>query len=165
MLAAIGYTNVSIIFYICHHSVFFAKINIHLQWKKNSEETINIVVLCDGTSNWPTIETNVYKLHTLLLSYYEAYKTRVRCVAGMIRNCGRLRYNNKELINRAYELYHNKNPNHDPNARESKSFRNSFSHPLESTGIKFLGLKSEECKKNEKCKNSEKCVCKKLEEI
>ncbi|RHZ48994.1 hypothetical protein Glove_535g1 [Diversispora epigaea] len=81
----------------------------------------------------------------------------------MIRNCGRLRYDN-----RAYR----KNPNHEPNARESKSFRNSFSHPLESTGIKFLGLlmlmisrKSEECKKNEKCKNSEKCECNKLEEI
>ncbi|CAG8746056.1 33380_t:CDS:2, partial [Gigaspora margarita] len=30
----------------------------------------NIVVLCDGTLNFPAIETNVYKLNLLLLSSY-----------------------------------------------------------------------------------------------
>ncbi|CAG8439085.1 4376_t:CDS:2 [Diversispora eburnea] len=183
--------------------------------EKNSDKTINIVVLCDGTLNGPVIETNVYKLHLLLLSYYEAGKTRripgidslrfeklkdrnlkyrktheiahdaflhkdhyyesgvggkfnvidsmvayniddkikrayrhivrrrgaytVRCVAGMIRNCGILRYDSKELINRAYDLYRSKDPNHSPKEQESESFRKSFSHPG-STIIKFLGL-------------------------
>ncbi|RHZ74768.1 hypothetical protein Glove_219g27 [Diversispora epigaea] len=197
-----------------------------------TKETANIVVFCDGTFNWPTIGTNVYKLHALLLlykangirgihsdnffeelykqnlkyrqnceipqdafryedNYYEpgvggkvnavdaliafdvdekikyAYRHivrryndnenknkkkeiwlfgfsrgayTVRCVAGMIRNCGILRYDSKELINRAYELYRSRNPNHSPKEQESKLFQKSFSHPIESTAIKFLGL-------------------------
>ncbi|RHZ74837.1 hypothetical protein Glove_219g4 [Diversispora epigaea] len=200
--------------------------------EKNSEETINIVVLCDGTLNGPIVETNVYKLHMLLLSSYcEANRTRgldfswfeklnnlnrkhrktreithdaflhkdhyyesgvggifelldtaiaydidekikcayrhivrryndnenknkkkdiwlfgfsrgaytVRCVAGLIRNCGILRYDSKELINRAYELYRSRDPNHNPKEQESELFRSSFSHSG-STKIKFLGL-------------------------
>ncbi|CAG8439106.1 4378_t:CDS:2 [Diversispora eburnea] len=187
---------------------------------QETQETINIVVLCDGTFNGPTTETNLYKLHILLLydkycknqskekqvplkisdykwlkslkkqnkephntreiadgafvyedQYYEkgvaerfnpldfaiahsidskikrAYRHivrrrgayTVRCVAGMIRNCGILKYDSKELINRAYDLYRSKDPKHHPNEPESKSFQDSFSHQ-DSTKIKFLGL-------------------------
>ncbi|RHZ74819.1 hypothetical protein Glove_219g18 [Diversispora epigaea] len=207
--------------------------------KTINKETINIVVLCDGTLNNPLVETNVYRLHMILLSHYatETETTRgldihvhdklkqfrswfknindhnrkkrkireipndafcykdqhyqagvggmfkitdtvvacnidekiksayrhivrryndnenknkkkeiwlfgfsrgahtVRYVAGMIQNCGILRFDSKELINRAYELYRNNSKK-----QESELFRNSFSHPLESTKIKFLGL-------------------------
>ncbi|RGB32382.1 hypothetical protein C1646_626244, partial [Rhizophagus diaphanus] len=64
----------------------------------------------------------------------------VRCVAGMIRNCGILKYDNEVLINRAYDLYRNRDPNYNPNGQESENFRLSFSHSLEESTIKFLGL-------------------------
>ncbi|CAG8439096.1 4377_t:CDS:1 [Diversispora eburnea] len=200
---------------------------------KETKETINIVVSCDGTLNGPTVETNLYKLHILLLydnycnhckddeplkfskfkwlkdlqnrnqkyrktreiasgafryedQYYEkgvgenfnlidtalgysmidrikrAYRHivrryndnknegkhkeiwlfgfsrgafTVRCVAGMIQNCGILKYDSKKLINRAYDLYRSG----DPDEEESISFRKSFSHPGPPV-IKFLGL-------------------------
>ncbi|RHZ74773.1 hypothetical protein Glove_219g22 [Diversispora epigaea] len=204
-----------------------------------NKETVNIVVLCDGTLSGPTAETNVYKLHILLLydkyckererekdgtreisdfewlenlkernrkhrknheivqgaflhedHYYEKgvgeklkvidsmtachiddkiksvyrhivrqYNDKenknkrkeiwlfgfsrgaytVRCVARMIRNCGIVRYDSKELINRAFDLYRNGNPNLHSNSQESVSFRSEFSHP-DPTEIKFLGL-------------------------
>jgi uncharacterized protein (DUF2235 family) len=199
---------------------------------EKDDEPVNIVVLCDGTLNFPTIDTNVHRLHMLLLSeaelsgfsehpfelrykefkkenskcqknreisdeafrhddhYYEAgagekldlidsaiakdintkiksayrhivrrynddkNKTRhkdiwlfgfsrgaytVRCVAGMINNCGILKYDSDELIDRVYEIYRSRNPNHVPKGQESKSFRESFSH-YEDVKIKFLGL-------------------------
>src|ERR1043166_410147 len=44
--------------------------------EKADNETINIVVLCDGSLNRPTVETNVHILHKLLLSEVEEAKIR-----------------------------------------------------------------------------------------
>ncbi|RIA80064.1 hypothetical protein C1645_684105, partial [Glomus cerebriforme] len=63
----------------------------------------------------------------------------IRCVAGMIYNCGILKYDSKELIRRAYEIYRSRDPIHDPNGQESKNFKDSFSYS-DPTIIKFLGL-------------------------
>jgi hypothetical protein len=49
-----------------------------------------------------------------------------------------LRYDSKQLIDRAYELYRSREQSHTPEGSESKNFRDSFSYkdPI----IKFLGL-------------------------
>ncbi|RHZ48990.1 hypothetical protein Glove_535g5 [Diversispora epigaea] len=74
-------------------------------------------------------------------------KIKMRCVSGMIRNCGRLRYDSKELINRAYELYH------------ISWTVSAHGFPSLTIGKGFEYLKfhdNNKCKENEKCKNSEK---------
>ncbi|CAG8677161.1 12057_t:CDS:1 [Funneliformis caledonium] len=63
----------------------------------------------------------------------------VRCVAGMIRNCGILKFNNEGLIKRAYEIYRSRDPAHDTDGYESKDFRDAFTHDL-NRPIRFLGL-------------------------
>lgn len=63
-----------------------------------------------------------------------------RCVSGMIRCCGILRYDSKYLLDVAYNIYRNRDPNYSPKGYESFNFRKDFSHDLNKTSIKFLGL-------------------------
>ncbi|RIA82441.1 hypothetical protein C1645_700105, partial [Glomus cerebriforme] len=83
-------------------------------------------------------ENNKFKRKKIWLFGFSRGAYIVRCVAGMIYNCGILKYNNEELINRAYEIYRSRNPNHDPKGQESQKFKYSFSHKHPT--IKFLGV-------------------------
>ena len=68
----------------------------------------------------------------------------VRCVSGMIRTCEILKYKNEGLVNRAFEIYRSRDPDHRPDGEESKKFRKLFSY----------GFKTdEECKNNDKDEN------------
>src|SRR5436190_23292354 len=48
------------------------------------DEPVNIVVLCDGTLNFPTIDTNIHRLHMLLLS--EAYEAKSRGLSKLVHS-------------------------------------------------------------------------------
>lgn len=60
----------------------------------------------------------------------------VRCVAGLINNCGILRRRDLDdaaadlLYREAYRLYRSKNPLHDPHGAQMESFRERLSWPL-----------------------------------
>ncbi|GBC00767.1 hypothetical protein RclHR1_03970009 [Rhizophagus clarus] len=72
----------------------------------------------------------------------------VRCIAGMIRNCGILKTDRDitsdqidKRINLAYEIYRNRDTIHHPDGSGSDKFKKAFSYPdSEKPIIKFLGL-------------------------
>jgi hypothetical protein len=71
----------------------------------------------------------------------------IRCVAGMINNCGILdkSKSNEEdrdniLFEEIYKIYRSKNKNDKPNSIETIKFKNKFSHITNKPPIKFMGL-------------------------
>ncbi|KAG0330668.1 hypothetical protein BG000_011599 [Podila horticola] len=63
----------------------------------------------------------------------------VRCVAGMINNCGILRQTDDVLINQVFDFYRNRDNAHHPKSVESAAFRKEYSHSV-ATPVKFMGL-------------------------
>ncbi|KAG0055523.1 hypothetical protein BGZ83_008267 [Gryganskiella cystojenkinii] len=63
----------------------------------------------------------------------------VRCVAGMINNCGILRQNDEGLVNKVYEIYRSRDEADHPGSQKSREFRTQHSHSV-ATPIKFMGL-------------------------
>jgi len=62
-----------------------------------------------------------------------------RSLAGLIRNCGILKCNDLQLIDRAYDIYRDRtNEALNPDGEEAKLFREKYSHPLKP--IKFIGV-------------------------
>ena len=96
-----------------------------------------------GKSEYIKYISQVARTNQLTLKWTSGAYT-VRCVSGMIRNCGILRYKNKGLVNRAFEIYRSRDPDHHPNGEESKKFRKLFSY-----GFKI----DEECENNDKDEN------------
>jgi uncharacterized protein (DUF2235 family) len=79
-----------------------------------------------------------------LFSYSRGAYT-VRCIAGMIRNCGILKLDRPDQIDKridlAYEIYRNRDTIYHPEGTGSDDFKKSFSYPdSEKPIIKFLGL-------------------------
>ena len=65
----------------------------------------------------------------------------VRCVAGMINNCGIIRDGNRDdLIDQVYDLYRSPYEVNRPDAVEMIDFRQRASHVLRYPPIKFMGL-------------------------
>ena len=63
----------------------------------------------------------------------------VRSLAGLIRNCGILRFPSKDIINQAYSLYRSQSKATSPKEREATLFRKTYSI-LNITPIKFIGV-------------------------
>ncbi|RIA85258.1 hypothetical protein C1645_678577, partial [Glomus cerebriforme] len=72
----------------------------------------------------------------------------VRCIAGMIRNCGILKFDRDipsdqidKRIDLAYDIYRNRDTVYQPDGTGSDNFKKAFSYPdTEKPLIKFLGL-------------------------
>ncbi|CAB4441362.1 unnamed protein product [Rhizophagus irregularis] len=72
----------------------------------------------------------------------------VRCIAGMIRNCGILKVDRDikpdqidKRVDLAYDIYRDRDMSHHPEGKESEDFKKEFSHPESKEQIiKFLGL-------------------------
>ncbi|CAB4493114.1 unnamed protein product [Rhizophagus irregularis] len=72
----------------------------------------------------------------------------VRCIAGMIRNCGILKVDRDikpdqidKRVDLAYDIYRDRDMGHHPEGKESEDFKKKFSHPESKEQIiKFLGL-------------------------
>lgn len=153
-----------------------------------------IVILCDGTWNYSSSNTNVFKLSEIiirsdnqLVRYFdgvgienstpnniivngavandidnkikEVYRYivenyvdgdkiwlfgfsrgayTVRCVAGIIRNCGIVE--NIGLIDQAYSIYRNRDPYYSPDGVCSEKFKRLYNKQFDSVPIEFLGL-------------------------
>ncbi|STX55670.1 Uncharacterized conserved protein [Legionella beliardensis] len=63
----------------------------------------------------------------------------VRTLAGMIRNCGILRHNAMDKINKAFELYRSRTKDSHPKSTESTLFRRTYAYS-NITPIKFIGV-------------------------
>ena len=96
------------------------------------------------------IDKNIRDLYTFILMNYEkgdeiylfgfsrgAYTAR--SLAGLIRNCGILKKENLYLVDRAYELYRDRNDYTYPDSDLMVSFKNDYCVEL-LTRIKFLGV-------------------------
>jgi len=96
------------------------------------------------------IDKNIKDLYTFILMNYEkgdqiflfgfsrgAYT--VRSLAGFIRNCGILKKQNLQLIDRAYELYRDRNEYTFPDSDLMVSFKHDYCVE-ELTRIRFLGV-------------------------
>ncbi len=94
------------------------------------------------------IDKNIKDVYSFLVLNYEpgdhiylfgfsrgAYTAR--SLAGFIRNCGILKVENLHLIDRAYELYRDRNDYTSPDSDMMKAFKSNFSHEA---GIKFIGV-------------------------
>lgn len=64
----------------------------------------------------------------------------VRSLAGLIRNCGILKKYNHQKVDRAYFIYRSKDDKYHPNSEECLEFQKHFSHPLDKSPIKFIGV-------------------------
>ncbi len=71
----------------------------------------------------------------------------IRCVAGMINNCGILDKNKSDEENRnnilfeeVYKIYRSKNEKDKPESIETIKFKNRFSHITNKPPIKYMGL-------------------------
>ncbi|RGB25756.1 hypothetical protein C1646_771312 [Rhizophagus diaphanus] len=72
----------------------------------------------------------------------------VRCIAGMIKNCGILKVDREikpdqidKRVDLAYDIYRDRDMDHHPEGKESQDFKKAFSHPESKEQIiKFLGL-------------------------
>jgi uncharacterized protein (DUF2235 family) len=65
----------------------------------------------------------------------------IRSVAGLIRNCGILKHKNIHLLDKAYELYRNRNPYASPDSDYMTAFREKYSiDGADNTPIKFIGV-------------------------
>lgn len=62
----------------------------------------------------------------------------VRCLCGMIYNCGILKKTNANLIQKAFDHYKKSGEAHSPRGEKSVKFRNAFSH--RSRRVKFVGV-------------------------
>jgi uncharacterized protein (DUF2235 family) len=96
------------------------------------------------------IDKKIKDLYTFLLLNYEigdelyffgfsrgAYTAR--SLAGMVRNCGILKPENIALLDKAYEMYRDKNDYTSPDSDLMKSFRFQYSQE-DITPIKFIGV-------------------------
>ncbi|KAF9567890.1 hypothetical protein EC968_003160, partial [Mortierella alpina] len=63
----------------------------------------------------------------------------VRCVAGMINNCGILKLLNVRLCDQVYSNYRSRLPTYDPSHSDMNAFRKAYSHEVP-TPVKFMGL-------------------------
>ena len=63
----------------------------------------------------------------------------VRSLCGLINNCGILKRDDANLIQKAFNHYKTKDKKYHVNGEESKKFRNNYSHP-NSQRIKFVGV-------------------------
>ncbi|MBN2424721.1 MAG: DUF2235 domain-containing protein [Calditrichaceae bacterium] len=63
----------------------------------------------------------------------------VRSLAGLIRNCGILRYPSQEIIKKAYKLYKSRKVSTAPAGREATLFRRTYA-VQDITIIKFIGV-------------------------
>jgi uncharacterized protein (DUF2235 family) len=103
-----------------------------------------------GLLGWG-INENVIEVYRFIVDHYEpgdeiflfgfsrgAYT--VRSVAGLIRNCGILKYQYHQKIERAFEIYRSRKPKDKPDSPQPKFFKNSFCHPEGESAIKFLGV-------------------------
>jgi uncharacterized protein (DUF2235 family) len=97
------------------------------------------------------IDENIKEVYRFIVDHYEpgdeiflfgfsrgAYT--VRSVAGLIRNCGILKYQYHQKIERAFEIYKSRKPKDHPDSPQPKFFRESFCHPEGETAITFLGV-------------------------
>jgi len=62
----------------------------------------------------------------------------VRCLSGMINNCGVLKRPDAALIQRAFDLYRKPGKVHAPRGKNAIAFRGKHSHP--SREVKFVGV-------------------------
>ena len=62
----------------------------------------------------------------------------VRCLCGMLNNCGVLRRSNAHLIPTAFEFY--KNSKARPGSREAAAWRRKHSHDADRGGVDFIGV-------------------------
>ena len=62
----------------------------------------------------------------------------VRCLCGMLNNCGVLRRSNAHLIPTAFEFY--KNSKARPGSREAAAWRRKHSHNADRGGVDFIGV-------------------------
>ena len=62
----------------------------------------------------------------------------VRCLCGLINNCGILKRPHASLIQKAFDHYKKSGPKHAPKGEKSVEFRKNFSHA--SRKIKFVGV-------------------------
>jgi uncharacterized protein (DUF2235 family) len=62
----------------------------------------------------------------------------IRCLCGLINNCGILKRPDAALIQRAFDHYKKPGADHAPSGKASIAFRNLYSHP--SRQIKFVGV-------------------------
>ena len=62
----------------------------------------------------------------------------IRCLCGLINNCGILKRPEAPLIQKAFDHYKNEKPGFEPKGEESIKFRNQYSY--ESRSVKFVGV-------------------------
>jgi uncharacterized protein (DUF2235 family) len=62
----------------------------------------------------------------------------IRCLCGLINNCGILKRSSAQLIQKAFEHYKKSGPKYAPAGEKSREFRKNFSHS--SRKIKFVGV-------------------------
>ena len=62
----------------------------------------------------------------------------IRCLCGMINNCGILKRPDAALIQKAFDHYKNDAPEYAPKGEESVKFREQYAH--ESKEVKFVGV-------------------------
>jgi len=62
----------------------------------------------------------------------------IRCLCGLINNCGILKRPDANLIQKAFNIYKSKSKDYAPSGEKSIAFRKQHSHP--SRSIKFIGV-------------------------
>lgn len=62
----------------------------------------------------------------------------IRCLCGLINNCGILKRPDAPLIQKAFDHYKNPDPDYAPKGKESIQFRDKYAH--ESREVKFVGV-------------------------
>ena len=62
----------------------------------------------------------------------------IRCLCGMINNCGIIKRSDASLIQQAFDHYKNSKLEYAPKGQASIDFRNQYSHPLKE--VKFVGV-------------------------
>ncbi len=105
--------------------------------------------LYDGVTG-AGLEENILQAYRFIIDHYnqgdELYffgfsrgAFTVRSLAGLIRNSGILRRENKGMVSKAYSLYQFRSKRYHPKELEATLFRRSFA-VVETTRIKFIGV-------------------------
>lgn len=103
----------------------------------NGSTANDISKMCNDTYEW--IAQNFEENTEIWMFGLSRGAYTVRCVAGMINNCGILRHPTAEMCSQVYRIYSSPYDEDKPGSEQSGRFRENASWP-DVTPIKFLGL-------------------------
>lgn len=120
-----------------------------VHYQNHTKVTSNLKDRILGSFNIGLAE-DIMEVYRFLINYYKvgdeiflfgfsrgAYI--VRSLSGLIRNCGIIKLEYKDMMQRAYSIYSSRNPSYQPRGIEATLFRKKFAVE-EYTKIKFIGV-------------------------